>query len=266
VGDNRGMIETNNEIRQKWSNYKPVVPETWQIPTEIRERFGETAGRQRAMLADGHLVLVLHQPPGPDDGDRVAKLLWRHPNGLWSCNIDGSLEYLLKKHIAQYAQLAQQLEDQLQSASSAKKYFQLLQSIAPLQRASRNLHLTLQQAREMIPHDQDIIAARDAASDVERAFELLYIDAKNALDFTVAEKAEIQSQRSYEMSLSAHRLNVLAALFFPITAITSIFGMNFASGLESLPFMFWTILAVGSLCGLCLVRTIAHHPAASKLD
>jgi Mg2+ and Co2+ transporter CorA len=230
----------------------------------MRARFGETAGRQRAMNADGHLLLVLHQPPGPDDQERVPKLLWRHPNGSWSCSTDGSVTNLLKNHVAQFSQIVEKLEDELQDATCARNYFQLLQKIAPLQRATRNLHSTLQQAREMVPNDHDIIAARDAASDAERGFELLYVDAKNALDFTVAEKAEVQSQRSYEMTVSAHRLNILAALFFPITAITSIFGMNFASGLESLPgpYMFWTILSVGSLCGLCVVRIMTGKPVA----
>lgn len=262
------MINTTTEYRPTWASHKTVVPEDWAIPTEMRARFGETAGRQRAMSADGHLLLVLHQPPGPDDRDRVAKLLWRQPNGSWSCSTDGAVTNLLKNHVWQFSHLAEQLEQKLLSASSARNYFELLQAIAPLQRASRNLHSTLQQAREMVPHDHDIIAARDAAGDIERSFELLYTDAKNGLDFTVAERAEVQSRRSYEMSASAHRLNILAALFFPLTAITSIFGMNFRSGLESLPapFMFWTILAIGLVSGLCVVGLIARNPLGDSAN
>ncbi len=40
------------------------LPSSWQLPEEIRQRFGlKSAGKQRAMLADGHLLLVLHRAP-----------------------------------------------------------------------------------------------------------------------------------------------------------------------------------------------------------
>jgi Mg2+ and Co2+ transporter CorA len=237
---------------------KTTVPEDWDIPIKIRERFGDTAGKQRAMQADGHLVLVLHEPPGPDDVDRKAVIFWRQPSAAWRCNTDGSVTNLLSKHVARYMTRVEKLEKQLQSASSAADYFTLLQSVAPLQRASRNLHSALQQARELVAEDHEIIVARDAAADAERCFELLHEDAKNGLDFTMARKAELQSEQGLKMAASAHRLNVLAALFFPITAITSIFGMNFHSGLESTQgtWPFYTVLAIGFAAGVVLARAI----------
>jgi hypothetical protein len=45
---------------------KSVVPPSWEVPPQFRERLGERVGRQRAMLADGHLLLVLHRPPKKD--------------------------------------------------------------------------------------------------------------------------------------------------------------------------------------------------------
>jgi Mg2+ and Co2+ transporter CorA len=243
-----------------------VVPDTWDIPNKIRDRFGDSAGRQRAMSAEGHLVLVLHEPPGPDDRERKAKILWRNPAGVWQCNTDGSVVNLLKKHVGGYTAKAEHLEDLLQIASCAADYFHLLQAIAPLQRASRNLHTTLQQAREFIPDDHEIISARDTAGDAERAFDLLQIDAKNGLDYTIAQKTELQSERSFEMSVSAHRLNVLAALFFPIMAVSAVFGMNFPSGLESVaqPWLFWCVLMVGFGAGLLLVRAISERPQIER--
>ncbi|HNB21902.1 MAG TPA: CorA family divalent cation transporter [Candidatus Melainabacteria bacterium] len=214
------------------------------------------------MSANGHLLLVLHEPPGPNDRDREARLVWRSPDGNWRWTSDGTSTNLLKRHILSFISRAEQLENQLQSASCAADYFELLQAITPLHRTSRNLHNTLQSARDMLPDDKDVIVARDSAGDLERAFELLYTDAKNGLDFTAAQKAELQSQRSYEMAMSAHRLNLLAALFFPVTAISSIFGMNFPSGLESLPgqWLFWGILGGGFLSGVLLTRVIAQKP------
>jgi Mg2+ and Co2+ transporter CorA len=41
---------------------------------------------------------------------------------------------------------------------------------------------------------------------------------------------------------ASHRLNILAALFFPLTAIASLFGMNLAHGMnERRPEIFWLI-------------------------
>ena len=44
---------------------RSVLPYDWDVPEVFRKRLGEGAGRQRCMTADGHLLLVLHQPPTP---------------------------------------------------------------------------------------------------------------------------------------------------------------------------------------------------------
>lgn len=242
------------------------LPDEWRIPAQIRERLGDNAGRQRAMNYEGHLLLVLHAPPGPDDRNREGRLFWRAPTGSWACNTSGSVINVLKQHVKDFSDRADKLDEDLQAASCANDYFAILQSVAPLHRTARNLHTTLQQARELMPDDREIIVARDAAGDVERSFELLHMDAKNGLDYTVASRAELQSERSYEMAASAHRLNLLAAVFFPITAISSIFGMNIASGLETVPgrWLFWVVLGVGFLSGLILSRMIARPPRLEK--
>jgi len=94
--------------------------------------------------------------------------------------------------------------------------FDLLRSIAPLHRTARHLYATLQEARELVPEDRDLINLRDQIGEIERALELLHGDAKNGLEFTVARQAEQQAERTYDMAVSAHRLNLLAAAFFPV--------------------------------------------------
>ena len=37
-----------------------LLPAPWQVPSVFRERMGTQVGRQRSMVADGHLLLVLH--------------------------------------------------------------------------------------------------------------------------------------------------------------------------------------------------------------
>jgi len=241
-----------------------IVPMTWEIPDKIRERFGDTAGRQRAMFAEGHLLLVLHAPPDADQREREARLFWRNAEGAWASNSKGSGAQALKAHLKDYSSLVEKLESQLHSAACADDYFQLLQEVAPLHRASRNLHTTLQQARDLLADERTIIVARDMAGDIEREIELLHVDSKNGLDYTIAQKTELQSQRSYEMSVSAHRLNMLAAVFFPVTAISSIFGMNLKHGLEAFPHIFWGILTMGFICGIFLAVIIAERPRAPE--
>jgi hypothetical protein len=239
-----------------------IVPDTWKIPPQLAARFGDSAGRQRAMHAEGHLLLVLHEPPRRNDQRAPSQIIMAGTERQMGLQYRWQRQRPLKKHVASFAERAEDLEMKMQEASCADDYFFLLQTIAPLHRSSRNLHATLQQARDMVAEDRDIIVARDSAGDIERTFELLHQDAKNGLDYTVARKSELQSQQSYEMALSAHRLNVLAAIFFPITALSSIFAMNPALAPETLLHtpIFWTVLGAGSLTGLLLSRSIMHKP------
>ena len=62
---------------------KNILPPTWVVPPAIRERLGDKVGRQRAMTADGHLLLVLHKPPKAGDNERQGRFFWRSPEGNW---------------------------------------------------------------------------------------------------------------------------------------------------------------------------------------
>ena len=115
------------------------------------------------------------------------------------------------------------------------------------------MHQSLQLAREAIKNDTSIIEVRDLASDVERNLDLLVEDVRNALQYRMAREAEEQARLSKEAVHASHRLNVLAAWFFPLTAISSVFGMNFAHGLdERRPIFFWIVFAVGLALGFAM--------------
>jgi hypothetical protein len=62
---------------------RSLIPAVWDVPQRFRQRMGERIGRQRAMFDDGHLLLVLHAPPGPDDEERIGRLFWGLPDGIW---------------------------------------------------------------------------------------------------------------------------------------------------------------------------------------
>jgi hypothetical protein len=246
---------------------RSTLPIDWNAPEVFRQRLGEGAGRQRIMTASGHLLLVLHQPPAPGAPERSARLFWRDVSGDWRSSSLGDGMQSLRKHLVEFTNQVDELENRWQSASTAEDYYSLLLAIAPLHRTVRHLHAVLQQAREAVPEDRDLLNFRDQAGDIERAIELLHSDAKNGLDFTAAHQSEQQAQQSYDMAVAAHRLNLLVATFFPIATVSAIFSMHLTHGLEEMkhPILFWSILGIALVFGLVLSRVvIARKPAPPK--
>jgi len=245
------------------------LPHDWQTPEKFAKRLGDDVGRQRVMSTEGHLLLVLHEPPSPGVAPRVGRFFWRDAEGNWRSKPLGDGVQALKRHVAEFAERAEELEKECLDAASAEAYYELLQALAPLHRTARHLHAVLQAAREHVPEDRDLINLRDQAGEVERTLEFLHSDAKNGLDFTVAHQAEKQSHRSYEMAVAAHRLNLLAATFFPLATLSAVFGAVFgmmvayeAHGLHDvdMPTVFGSVMAVGLVCGLVLGWLIARKP------
>ena len=227
-----------------------LLPNNWKVPQVFRDRLGSKVGRQRVMFADGHLLLVLHAPPAPDERHRQGRFFWRSPDGTWKSSSLGDGIKALDKHLEQYLQELQKLENSEDRARTADDYFPVLQAIAPLHRSAGNMHNTLQEARELVDDDHDLIVCRDRAYIIERSIELLQNDTKNGLDCVVARRAEEDAQNSRRMAVAAHRLNAMAAIFFPIATLATIFGMNLESGLENRgPVLFWIVLFVGVLVG-----------------
>lgn len=241
---------------------KSILPATWQVPADIAARLGESAGRQRPMFSGGHLLLVLHEPPGPDDTERIGRFFWRDADGSWKSNNLGPGIQSLRKHVADFIERIERLDDAFQAAATADDYFQILQKVTPLFRTIRHLHATLQEAREMLPTDRELISVRDLAGAAERAAELLQTDARHGLDFTIARSAEEESRRTYQMAVSAHRLNVLAAIFLPLATLSTVLGMNLRHGWENGdPVAFWVAVGIGAVAGLLLTMIVANRPA-----
>jgi len=231
-----------------------IIPPTWALPDAIKIRLSQsTYGRQRAIVEAGHLLLVLHKPPGPDDREREGVLFWRNPAGDWQFNRGGPGPGGLKRHVQSYAEIEARLTSDYEQATDLNTLFDLTESLAPLVRAARNMHQALQAARDAIKNDPFLIEVRDLAYEVERNLDLLNEDARNAIQFRTAREAEEQARLSKQALQASHRLNILAALFFPLTAITSVFGMNLAHGLdERSTIVFWLVFAVGVGLGFAM--------------
>lgn len=243
-----------------------VLPKTWKVPEAFAARFGEHAGHQRIMTADGHLLVILHKAPKPGAAERDAVVYWRDAAGAWKTTGGGSGVAELRAHLEEFITIVDKLEDRMQRSPAAETYFEILQNTGPLLRTVRNMHTTLQQAREAVAGDRNIIVARDKAAELERAVELLHADAKNGLEYMVARQAEEQAKNSEQLLLAGHRLNMLIAIFLPLTALGSAFGMNFRHGLESItsPLLFWGTLAGGIMLGFAVKGLLTLQPVRKK--
>ena len=231
-----------------------IIPHNWQIPASIKGRVGtNTYGRQRAIIEEGHLLLILHDKPEPDQDERKGSLFWRTPDGQWKNSRGGKSVQGLKDFIQEYLDAHEQLEEAYDAAQSAKDFFDVLETAIPLKRAASHAFEAVQHAREALKDYTDLIEIRDLAYDNERRFDLLVQDARNAVDFKIAVESEEQADLSKEALLASHKLNRIAALFLPLTALTSVFGMNMNRGLESKGVaLFWTIFTVGVATGFIM--------------
>lgn len=231
-----------------------IIPPTWTLPDAIRARLGQsTYGRQRAIIEEGHLVLVLHKPPGPDDRVREGVLFWRSPSGDWQCNRGGPGSGGLKRHVQSFAEMETKYSADFEKAGDIDGLFVLMDVLTPLARSSRNMHAALQAAREAFKAEPFVIEVRDIASDIERNFELLLDDVRTEIQHRTARDAQAQAKNAQAALQASHRLNILAALFFPLTAITSLFGMNFAHGFNQQSVgMFWLVFVVSTALGFAM--------------
>jgi len=248
-----------------------LLPADWTVPAKLRARLGDTAGRQRVLQEDGHVVLVLHAPPSADETGRRGRFFWRDPEGNWRAAPKAERVARLEAHLADYRNEIEQLEQDEDTARLARDYFELLDRLTPLSRAARNMYDTLQEARDAVPNDRQLIVARDQAYELTRRADLLHHDAKNGLDFAMAWQAEQQAESSYQMSVATHRLNLLVAFFFPIATLMAVFGANLRHGLEGFdqaggPLPLLAVLAAGLFAGIVLTGFVTKPARRPQPD
>lgn len=238
---------------------KNYIPESWDLPESIRKRLGDSVGKQRIMDEDGHLLLLLHAPPtAADDEKRGAVVFWRDPRGNWASHpVSGGIAGL-EKHLASYREVIRWLDEKVDNAKNARDYFEVMREMHPMHRATRGLLNVMQSAREMRPDETRLISLRDQAADLERASELIAADTKAGMDFTLAETSSQQAIAAELTNYEARRLNRLAAFFFPLVTLVSVFGMNAPADLFTNRH-FWIVLLTGILLGV-----IVHSVVAGK--
>lgn len=231
-----------------------IVPDVWSLPQPLRQKLGARAGRQRLLLHEGHAVLVLHHVPRPNEHGRRPAVFWRLPDGSWRANPGADELETLRAHLEGYATAIEEIDERLEHAKRASEFFAVLRAARPLHRAARNLNAVMSALRDAFPEDTEVNALRDRAYDLERQAELEVGDAENGMEFMVAQRAEEQAAASSRIAAETHRLNLLAAICLPVTALGAILGMNLENGLETLPepVTFWLVVAAAFGFGFLL--------------
>jgi Mg2+ and Co2+ transporter CorA len=225
---------------------RKIVPDYWRLPDSLRAKLGERAGRQRALFEQGHSILVLHKVPRGHERGRHAVVFWRTPEQEWRTDPGTDSIQSLAQHVEAYATALEELDDRVEEARRATEYFEILNRARPLVRATRNMNAAIGQLREQcgVNAEPELLAIRDRAYEVERLADGVAADAENGMDFMVAQHAEETAEISVRIASQSHRLNMLAAICLPVTALGAILGMNLTNGLEALPepITFWLIV------------------------
>lgn len=228
------------------------IPKSWNLPESIRKRLGDAAGRQRLMDEEGHLLLILHQAPEPEDNEvRKPVMFWNQPDGTWKSYPEGGGLAALRAHLDTYQTNIHAQDIAVESAKTPRQFFDVMKHVNPLLRATRNLMNVLQSARQARPEERRLINLRDQAVDLERAIDLIASDAKAGMEFSLAENTEEQNRISHEANLEARKLNRLVAFFFPLATLVAVFGMNPPADVLKLP-GFWAVILGGILAGLII--------------
>ncbi len=240
----------------------PLFPADWDLPAVLRIRLGFGPGRQRVLDAEGHLLLVLHEVPRPHQLERKGQLFWRQPDGDWHSSIPGAGPEGVEHHLQTYAGAIDRLTEEVESACTSEACFKILGELSPLARAARNMYDALQEARKLRTDDHELLEWRNKAYDLSRRVELLQNDAKTSLDFEVAHQAEILADSGHQMATSAHRLNVLAAFFFPLATLAAVLGVNLQNVLPGISHhaALVIMLVLGLLLG-CGLTYLVTRPA-----
>lgn len=219
------------------------------------------------MAADAHILIVLHDLPDADDPDTLnARLYWRKPDGTWKSQGSGATSIAaLRAHVESFVAAIDTLEHKAARAKLAKDWFDIMHHASPLHRMVRNQSATLAEARDLVKGDKELIGVRDTAQENERSIELINHHARAGLDYSIASAGEANAKSTEHVVESQHRLNLIAATFLPITAISALLSMNLKHGFEgkSEPYAFWIVAAGAFLLGL-IVR--AMLPTKKKAE
>ncbi len=239
-----------------------LIPKDWELPQELRRRVGRNIGRQRFMNHDGHLLILAHEVPRAEEAHRRGILCWRDADGNWRSSDGTSGIDALDQLLERYEQRLEELDRAEAQAVKAAEYLPVLESAAPVARAAANLYDVLREARKAVPEALELIDFRDRAYELSRSAELAYQYTKDSMDVAVVRRAEEQARASDQMAVASHRLNIMAAVFFPLATLSAVFGTTLTDNWtwSESPYAFLLFVAGGLLVGIVLAVFVSSKP------
>jgi len=230
------------------------LPAHFDPAEEVLEQLGRRPGHQRVLEGSGEVLVIVHEVPKAGVREREALFFWKTRRDGWrSREVPGGLKGL-QELLERYAAVIDALEENLEFAEKGQQLYEILKHTLPLCRSLRNLVAVLEGVLSLEDGQREILVLRDRARELERAAELLNADAQNALSYFRTESAEEQAEAAERTDRATMRLNLLAAAFLPLIALTGLFGMNVRNALEDSHVAFWVIGAVGLASGCGLLR------------
>lgn len=242
----------------------PLLPPGWNVPDEFRERLGDDVGRQRVMQSGGQMLLVLHAPPRSGEDYRTGRLFWRDGEGRWKPQGLTHSDHAIGELLREYETRADEVDTLEDEANATADYFDVLTELGPLARSANNLLSVLEEARVIAKKDRALLILRDRAYALTRRLSLLQHEAQTTINFLSARRAEEVAEAARHQSDAAYRLNVLAALFFPLATISAVLGMNLSNGLEAFdaaegPLTLYLVVGFGLALGGVLALIVARR-------
>ena len=219
----------------------------WELPQAIEDRLGVyTYGNQRTIFEENHLLIILHDLPKFQKKETEPQIFLVKPDLSFWYNGYENGKFGMNALLESYKKIYDELDEKASEAKTAKDFFVILEKLLPLTRKVKLLAKTLQTAREQVPNFSDMIAFRDWGAELQQGFDVLLADCKLSLDFRVAQQTEQQVIDTNASIKAQNKLNLMASFTFPIMAVSTIFGMNLANGLENMtPIYFWGVCAIG---------------------
>jgi len=243
-------VKTHREMNEKLR-----LPEHYELERELLEQLSGRPGHQRCVVGHDELLLVLHEVPQAGIPERQALFFWRGQNGRWIQPGGPGLDEV-GALLERYAATIDANEEVLEVTESTEDLFGILRHAGPLFRSMRNIVSALEQALAQEPEDKQIRSFRDRAQELERASELLQIDARETMIFWQAEASEQHAKSADRLGDILFKLNLVTGFFLPLVAFGGLFGMNvdlpeFVKGL------FWWIFSGGLIVGGLLLWYVA---------
>lgn len=228
------------------------IPPDWNLPAGMLEQLGEYAGRQRAIIGDGHLLLILQALPQRGESDRDVRCFWRKPDGTWLSHPRAGGVPALDRMLKEYEDKIEELEEAENAAKVSVEYNAVLEELIPILRAVRGVHRSISQAQSRFPKERNLLLWRDDTFELERLAELAYQDAQQGIHFIAASQAERHTR-------ATNRLNTLIALFLPTNTLAALFGMNLHTGMEQHRMAWLLVLVAGTAIGIAMWAGLRHR-------